>query len=44
MESKDEFKKLILKIVLVIILDDIMRLVEIDFDNILSDDRSYKAF
>ena len=44
MESKDEFKKLILKIVLVIILDDIMRLVDIDFDNILSDDRSYKAF
>ena len=44
MESKDEFKKLILKIVLVIILDDIMRLVDIDFDNILSDERSYKAF
>ena len=44
MESKDEFKKLILKIVLVIILDDIMRLVDNDFDNILSDERSYKAF
>ena len=43
MEGKDEFKKLILNIVLVIILDDIMRLVDIDFDIILSDERSYKA-
>ena len=42
MEGKDEFKKLILNIVLVIILDDIMTLVDIDFDIILSDERSYK--
>ena len=43
MEGKDEFKKLILNIVLVIILDDIMRLVDTDFDIILSDERSYKV-
>ena len=43
MEGKDEFKKLILNIVLVIILDDIMRLLDTDFDIILSDERSYKA-
>ena len=43
MEGKDEFKKLILNIVLVIILDDIMRLVDTDFDIILSDERSYKT-
>ena len=44
MESKDEFKKSYIKNYTCCYFDDTMRVVDIDFDNILLDKKSYKAF
>ena len=44
MESKDKFWKIDIKNRDRYYFDDIMRVVDIDFDNILSDERSYKIY
>ena len=42
MESIDELKKIDIKILTCYYFDDIMRVIDIDFNNILLDEKSYK--
>ena len=44
MESKDELKEIDIKKRTCYYFDDIMRVTDIDFDNILSDEKSYKTY
>ena len=44
MGSKDEFKKIDIKNHACYYFDDVMRVIDIDFDNILFDKNSYKAY